>query len=192
MSVIVILIVIFVISRCKVDCDKKKGEKFQRAELGQNDIAMFGRSAVDYYLDPKYNPHYLANPGSKYGPLSNGVDLFYEERKLDPKNGYVLFSQYDNEWSGSKHPAVNIPADQASRYHLTNMGDVNVARQLVGQSATTPNGGMDVAQKLSLGQARVGRFGTDVNMYGGGMNEEQMGIRRLEDNVNLLELQSYY
>jgi hypothetical protein len=184
LAVVVVVILVLVIGRCKVDCDKNKSEKYQRAELGQQNISMFGRSGVDNYLDPRNNPHYLANPGSKYGPLSNGVDLFYEERKLDPSNGYVLYSQYDNEWSGSKHPAVNIPADQASRFHLTGMGDVALARSLIG--ANSP---MNVAGGMDVGMARAGRFGTDLNRRGGGMNEAQMAVQRARDNALSMSVQ---
>jgi hypothetical protein len=111
------LVVIIIFAVIFIRNDEGKKELYQRSELGQRNICTFGRTPVDYYMNPTENPHYLGNPGSKFQPLYQGVDLYSEERRK--------FGQ-----SGSLYPKVFLPSDTKTQYDLTAIGDYDVARQL--------------------------------------------------------------
>lgn len=166
--IIVAVVLVFVLGRCKVDCKKDKKEGYQRSELGQRNNSRYGRSPVDFYVlsDTKDNPHFKANPQSKFQPLENGPDLYFEQRKLGD-DWYKLQEQYQNTWRGSKHPAVSAEADGATRYHTVSMGDVGIAMQLRDMSAdgklepVIPQN-TNMVDKLYLGESLLSRHGLDT------------------------------
>jgi hypothetical protein len=79
--IVVALVVIIVIGKCTLPCNRKEG--YRRAELACANNCLKNRSPVDYYSDYTANPHYKANPSSKYQMLEQGpVDFFTNQREL--------------------------------------------------------------------------------------------------------------
>jgi hypothetical protein len=108
-----------------VGCGKGKRDNFTRTPFGTAETCQFARSPVDYINKLpngwQANPHYRADPGSKYQPLENGpIDLYAEERKLSDPD--LLWRQYgDNYIGGTGMPYIEN--DETTRALLRETGD---------------------------------------------------------------------
>jgi hypothetical protein len=114
------LVVLFVVARCVLSC--KKADLYTRRQFGQQ--SHMHRSQVDYASNLRLNPHYMANPESKYQALSEGVDLYADQRKLDEG---TMWMQYDNE---RPEPPSMYPRNSKTRYDLRLSGELDAARRL--------------------------------------------------------------
>lgn len=128
-----ILAALLIVGHCSMAPGRRK-EGYTRSVLGQQNIASFGRTEVDYESLPQANPHYRADPSVKYQPLEHGpVDVWKDERKLS-NPGYPMFAQYGNEWRGGwdvlHAPVPTLMNDIHTRFNLRNEGDVSIAKAL--------------------------------------------------------------
>ena len=129
----VLLLVLFLVGSCTLSCGKST-EGYQRSELGQHDFSLVSKSGIDSIMDHTTNPHWMANPGSKYQPLTNGpVDLFADDRYFGRQPAFSF-------QGGSLYPRVNITNDEKGRADTLNNGAWSVYDSLMDAS---PVGGME-------------------------------------------------
>lgn len=121
---LLLVVVLFMVGSCVLDC-RKSSEGYHRSEL--NDDSILQRTEVDYQSAPREDPHYQANPFSKFQPLGQGpIDLDKDHRKLNHQE--VLFQEFGNNFRRGVKPFY--PMDSKSRFDLRNNGDVGIARML--------------------------------------------------------------
>ena len=132
--ILLIVGVLFLVGRCKLDCtEKATREGYVRSCLA-GDCFGLQRTPVDYALKYPHgwqrNPHYRANPRDEHQPLDYGpIDFHSDLRRLDKFNG-VLFQQYGNWWTGCGKDIVYLTNDSKNRFDLTNVGDYGARQTL--------------------------------------------------------------
>ena len=139
---ILVIVLLFVLFKCKLDCsgeekfttgtkDKPLIEGYERSCLG-NDCYGLQRTPVDYVQKHPHgwqrNPHWKANPSSKYQPLEFGpIDLTADATRLAKGE---LFKQYGNNWKGCGKQDGTLVNDSKNRFDLTAVGDNGARQQL--------------------------------------------------------------
>lgn len=115
--VLVVIAVVVVVIKCT------GRENYKRSCIA-NDCLNLQRTPVDFYLDPRNNPHVQADKSGKYQPLEDApVDLLKDLRSLDSN---TLFKQYNHDWTGCGSGGHHLINDEKGRFDLTNVGDHRV------------------------------------------------------------------
>lgn len=89
----------------------KKREGYTRSVYGQG--CTYNRTPVDFIMNPKENPHYLADPSYHRQPLERGVDLEFESR-YDPDRS----NQYRSDFAGHGLSDSMLVNDDKTRFDL--------------------------------------------------------------------------
>ena len=130
---VLVVLVIFVFSGCKIWCDTKK-DHFTRTCISSDTNSRFVRSPVDYAMNVDEQgwhrfPHYMAKPSDYKQPLNFApIDFYADERKLNA--GSDLWQQYGNFWGGCGNDEPYIVNDNKTRTLLREVGDEGLNRLL--------------------------------------------------------------
>lgn len=106
---------------------------FSRAPLAEDSCFGMVRTPVDYAMSPegwKQDPHYKAQPSSRFQPLDYGpVDFHPDQRRLN-KFGGELFQQYRNDFKGCCNLDTDLRNDLKNRQNVLDLGDISRKRRM--------------------------------------------------------------
>lgn len=130
--IVLLVVILFLVGGCTLKCNNNSKEGYKRTCL-QQDTCDLKRTPVDYVQKGcdgySQYPHFLANSGHKYQPLTDAKGLAFW-RGLERLEKNKLFDEFSNYYKGCGHGGVYLPNDEKTRFDLTNLGDLTTVRKL--------------------------------------------------------------